>query len=166
MIHWDLSSGISIVTLGISGYYDSPTQLAQTFYFPSYVDPISSGEIIATESYANKRASILPISSVASNTIALGTTKTVYRVTDSSGTGAFPTITAPTGIVQDGDYYYCFEIEWKTSSSAASFSEQYDWINYPEMQSDGQQHTYCITGRWDSGGSGASAFTLNCWRVK
>lgn len=140
---------------------------AQTYVFPGGVDQYDAEEqIIATERYAKQARNVLPILAMTSSTVNLSADTYVYRVTDSNNTGTFPTLVAPTDIVQTGDYYFTFEIEWTTAASLASYAVQYDWINYPEMQTDGQQHTYYITGRWDSSGSGATAFTLNCWRTK
>ena len=106
---------------------------------------------------------ILPIVSNNNLTVTLSSDVKTYRITDSSGNGTFPTLSAPTNISDFGDCYYAFELEWLTNSTAASFSQQHDWINYPEMQSDGQQHTYYITGRYDSTNN---EYTMNCWRVK
>ena len=106
---------------------------------------------------------ILPIVSNNNLTVTLSSNVKTYRITDSSGNGTFPTLSAPTNISDFGDCYYAFEIEWLTNSTAASFPQQHDWINYPEIQSDGQQHTYYITGRYDSTNT---EYTMNCWRVK
>lgn len=109
---------------------------------------------------------ILPISSTTDASINLTKNTYVYRVTDTNNTGTFPTLVAPTDIVQTGDYYFTFEIEWTTAASVGSYSGGYDWITYPEFAGDGSTYTYYITGRWDSSSSGGSAFTLNCWRAK
>lgn len=112
---------------------------------------------------------VLAISVISNNDItAINLTKNkyVYRFTDDLSSGAFPTLVAPTDVLTPAPYYFTFEIEWTTNTSIASYSQSFDWINYPEIVLDGAFHTYYIAGRWDSSGSGASAFMMNCWRIK
>lgn len=106
---------------------------------------------------------ILPISVFADTSVSLNTETYVYQISDDQTTGAFPTIVAPAGIAVEYPYYFVFEIEWTTAASLASYSVTYDWINYPEIYTDGLAHTYYIAGRYSSQ---TSAFTLNCWRSK
>lgn len=114
--------------------------------------------------YAKRKAvNTLSIASTSSLSVGLSLDVKTYRIADSSGSGTFPTLSASTEIADLENCYYAFEIEWKTNSSIASFPQAADWINYPEMQNDGQQHTYYIAGRYDTTNS---EYTMNCWRVK
>jgi len=106
---------------------------------------------------------VLPISAMPANSVNLTKNTYVYRVTDANGTGAFPTVVAPTDVTQTGTYYFTFEIEWTTAAELASYSQTFDWINMPEMVQGSESHTYYITGRYDSG---LSSYTMNCWRTK
>lgn len=118
---------------------------------------------------AKESGQVLAISVMSNNDItAINLTKNkyVYRFTDDLSSGAFPRLVAPTDVLTPTPYYFTFEIEWTTNTSLASYPQSFDWINYPEIVLDGAFHTYCIAGRWDSSGSGTTAFTMNCWRVK
>ena len=112
---------------------------------------------------AGEIRNVLPISAMPANSVNLTKNTYVYRVTDTNGTGAFPTIVAPTDVTQTGTYYFTFEIEWTTAAELASYSQTFDWINMPEMVQGSESHTYYITGRYDSG---LSSYTMNCWRTK
>jgi len=118
---------------------------------------------------AKESGQVLAVSAISNNdttTINLTKKKYVYRFTDDLSSGAFPTLVAPSDVLTPSPYYFTFEIEWTTNTSIASYSQSFDWINYPEIVLDGASHTYYIAGRWDSSGSGASAFMMNCWRIK
>lgn len=145
------------------GYGTNTTPHTMQVFTHTLMDTVT-GDIPYARLSANgsEFRSILPISATTASTINLSLDTYVYRVTD-SGSGAFPTLISPSGVSQTGSFYYCFEIEWVTNSAAASFSQQLDWINEPEIQSDGEWHTYYITGRYDTTNS---EYTMNCWRVK
>ena len=135
--------------------FDSITTENGIYVFPT----LSGSSVLATEEVR----SVLPILSSNEASIQLTKDKYVYRVVDENASGAFPTLTAPTDVQQSGPYYFMFEIEWTTSAALASYTQTFDWINYPEMVSGGSAHTYYIAGRWDSA---AGTYTMNCWRVK
>lgn len=105
---------------------------------------------------------ILTITTSTDTTIALKSDTYMYKVTDSGNTGTFPTLTAPTNL--PADCYYKFEMEWKTQSAVAIYTQTTNvgWLTEPEIQQDGHIHTYCIAGRYDAS---TQTFLLNCWRI-
>ena len=158
--------------LGTLSSNDSVGLVFQNTGFTPFAFPAEEGQqkpglsafrVIATEKYADQTRCVLPIVSSSDSTLQLSGTSYVYRIADSGNTGAFPTLSAPTDIVQNGNYYYSFEIEWTTAATVGSYSGGYDWITYPEFAGDGNTYTYYIAGRWDST---ANTYTLNCWRAK
>jgi len=155
-----------------NGIHYMPSDLAgeTMLTFPPYTE---NGEIV-TKPYLSSYLSsnyllknektIMPIYGPwVGSPLLLSTNIELYQVLDMNSTGTFPVLSAPTNIASFGKCYYCFEIEWITNSAAASFSQQLDWINEPEIQSDGEWHTYYITGRYKSDNG---EYTMNCWRVK
>ena len=117
-----------------------------------------NGKHIATTNDLN----ILPITTSTATTLALNAGTYMYKVTDSGNTGTFPTLTAPANL--PSDTVYVFELEWKTQSAVAIYTQttNVEWITEPEIQQDGHIHTYCIAGRYDVS---AQTFLLNCWRI-
>lgn len=129
----------------------------------------SLSSVTATEQYADEARCVLPIVSTNTATqtsIDLIKEKYVYRVFDSYGSGTFPTLdySALSVVYDNADpCYFQFEIEWTTNSAIANYPSTYVFLNYPEIQTDGNYYTYYITVRIDVENDDV---LMNCWRIK
>ncbi len=130
------------------------------------IPPPSGSGTIATQEWTKKATNILPIASFANypSTIAISADKYAYRISDTGATGAFPSLTPPSGL---SDCYLKFEIEWTTSATLLSYPQSgttvpaMEWITPPPPPEDGNTHTFYIAGRYDYT---RGMFIMNCWR--
>lgn len=123
--------------------------------------------------------SYLPISAYNStdinNTLKINSNTYVYRITDLENLGEFPLLSIDDTDEKlnniDNDFYYSFEIEWITAARSVIYKideNNLDIITYPNINSDGEQHTYYFAGRVESSATNPSEkkYILNCWRSK
>ena len=132
------------------------------------------GEIVASDDYADEARCVLPIDAslsssqiyVDSNVIVFDKKKYIYRAVDLINTGVFPTLNISLlSTVYDNanPCYFNFEVEWTTSSAVASYPSAYEFLNYPDIQTNGSFWTYYITCRVDVI---SNKILLICWRMK
>lgn len=127
----------------------------------------SLSSVTATDIYAQEARCVLPIEQIdANNVIEFSKEKYIYRITDPNNSGTFPTLsfTNLSTVYDDANpCYFQFEIEWTTAAVLASYNASYEFLNYPEIQTDGNSYTYYITVRIDVPNNGV---LMNCWNMK